>query len=69
MEKMKEQLEEWEWEENVEKEENRMNMKALNQHPDFYGFCDDWEANTHEGVHHGTCNFCDEEINEGEEFI
>ena len=69
MQKMRKQLEEWEHQENVEREENRVRMKALNQHPTLVGFCDDWDSHTHADVHEAWCPTCNDEIIDAEEFI
>jgi len=55
---MQEELEEYAWQENLEKEELTMEMKKNNEYYSYAGFCDDWDAETHEAQYDPTCGIC-----------
>ena len=46
-----------------------MRLKELNQHIDFPGHCDDWDQNTHGAQYANVCNICQEQFEDGQEFL
>jgi len=47
LEKMRKDIDEMDWELNLEREEHKMRMKLNNEFIDYTGFCDDWDNDLH----------------------